>query len=382
MKQSLFQKVFNNKIINKTIFQNVSDIHQKIKKQVSFNYSKLIDYPHVLSGNNYLQLLEEYFERNEIHSFSEFQLLDRNSQILINAARSGSLDVLRMLFSKYVDTEEKLDAVTKGDLLYCASMTNGNIKTVEFLCSYSNHWDYYESMLVAPFSQDLEILKYIVPKVGTSYVKEEDDQSTVFDACAQIGRVDMIDSMFHMAIEGGHFHVLEYLAEQNKDQHIFEPDICPLIDYSALKNRLDIMKWLHDKQIGNCKFAINHAVENNNIEMLIWLQTHRPEGTYTREAFDNAFKHGNLEMLQLLYNQKKEIYYKITPIDPNSIIRAVIKAISINYYQMVEWLLNHTEISIIELDRLLNSPFVLPLSKHHKESLDLLNNYVLRNKIK
>ncbi|EFA75853.1 hypothetical protein PPL_10424 [Heterostelium album PN500] len=250
MNKSLFICIFNNRILNRLIFDQVRnhrcllDDNNDEKRKV-YKWSEVVTQPRVMAGNGYLEMLKVWFKKNDINNITEFDFY----RILGNAIKTShpnSFEVVDSMAEKGRSSRQ------------------------------ANSWD-------------------------------------VFDFAARVGRIDMIEwlaehrpqdregnTMYYHAVFGNHIHVLEYLKKEKKD--IIEKDNVKLINVAAERGNLTIIKWLHENKVGRASHrAMDDACRKGYLNIVEYLHVNRTEGCSAIEAMEDASYNGHLEIVKWIH---------------------------------------------------------------------------------
>ncbi|EFA75353.1 hypothetical protein PPL_11430 [Heterostelium album PN500] len=374
MEKDKFLQIFNNIVLNKLIFKHVSSIHDVVYKGLEkFSWSELIKYPDKMAGNSYLNELKLYYTDHSITG---------DMYPTIEAAiKSGSFEILKYLvyLLKPISSSSLHQKVSFDDILKYAA-EHGSLEKVKYICEEfsKKRLNYYNALMVAPLSGDIEIVKYLADKLencGYSQSRKEGDINTdvTFDSAAKVGRIDIIEwlaehrsedragsNMYYGAINGGHHHIVQYLLDINEPrreepherygtlfdysiycdqleiakllhQHNIRASFGNLIDVAALDANLDKIKWLNDNTtvIATVE-AMDNAAFKNNIEILKWLKQHRNEGC-SHHGFLDACHKGYMEVAQWLWLN----YHETIILEPSVAIDA---AIGNGNLELAKWL--------------------------------------------
>ncbi|EFA75338.1 hypothetical protein PPL_11414 [Heterostelium album PN500] len=286
MEKEIFLKIFNNVVLSRLIFDNVRYIHTAcLKTKKVYRWEEVLSLPYVMVGNNYFQMFKNYFYKNKVET-----LLQNFNAIIINATRTGNLEILR-----YVIDEIQFEIMIR--------------------CNRSLQLDMLAS---AALNGYLHIVKYYQSKTKFR-----------FDC----------ELALKMAIEGGHIQLLEYLVgvakqiESSSSSSSSSSVVISdhrIIDHAAKCNRFDIVRYLHSANVGTASNkAMDYAALNNNIQMLMWLHHNRAEGC-TSDSYYHAIENNNLEMLKWLYENTS----KGQQMAPNALRKAEAKG----NLELIQWL--------------------------------------------
>ncbi|EFA75323.1 hypothetical protein PPL_11399 [Heterostelium album PN500] len=393
MNKVLFQKIFNNSVLSKLIFNLVHHIHFDLLKQnhCIYKWKDVINTPYVLSGHGYLELLKEYLSRNNKNMCVSFIDYSYNYQILVDAVRGcNGLHILKFLLDELRIDPYKIwqsQQNTTEDLMYFAAK-HGRLEIIYYLVGKYSRWDFYNAITVAPLSGNMELLKFIGSQAcetfeNTGAVNFENYLTTTYDSAALVGRIDFIQwlqenrsqdlqlnncRLYNSAIEGGHLPLLRYLVENKigyeKLGNIFDyatlqkqPNTLDILEFlqihfktgfctqaamnnAASTNNMEVLRWLHNNRSEGCSSkAMNEAAKNNNFDMLKWLNENRSEGC-TNYAIENAIYHQNIEMIQYLHVNRpecSELTFELYMVYHSGIR----KAKNQNNYKLYELLMQH-----------------------------------------
>ncbi|EFA80723.1 hypothetical protein PPL_06309 [Heterostelium album PN500] len=366
------------------IFKYVNYIHIDIYKAKSvYKWNEMIINACVLAGNGYLDLLKEYFDKNDQCSH---QILYRSKR---NTIKTNNLTILKCIVdrfgSDFLSPPKKIDK----DVLYYSSKY-GRHDIIKYLLGLADNtptlqqqWNYELALAISPRSGDLEMVQFLseifdyhikrIRSIHTTY-------QNVFNNAALVGRIDIIEwlvnnrskevyldtAMYHYAIKGGHLNVVEYLSTLPNYSSMPFPYRDQLMDFAAINDRLDILKWLHANDIGQCtKLAMTNAIKTNRLHIAKWLHDNRTEGhepnvidiisvydhmlemikwltenrtdACTTKAMDNSAKLASLDIIKYLHYNRTE----------GCSAYAIENAIRSGNKEMIRWLIeNRSEFSM------------------------------------
>ncbi|EFA81633.1 hypothetical protein PPL_05625 [Heterostelium album PN500] len=361
MDKSLIIRLFNNKFLFNYIFIDCFKyIHSLIfsnkLNSKTYRWHELINNTEVIAGNGYLDLLHQYFERNNNNNSNCDNIC--SSKTIINAIKFGSLRMLR-----YLMEEVKIDVLRKDKLLnyhndvlrYAVRYSKFDI--IRYLCEESvvaTKLNFNQAMIEAPFSHSMDILKYIMERDSktakfSSTIEYTRLTVSPFDTAAKVGRVDMIDylatnrssdrkysMMYHNAIIAGHDNVVEYLLRENKDVTSFNEDdeVDNLFGLAARENNFNVLQMLYNHNIvTNPEEAIEGAAENGNIEMLNWINVRIPSCP-VGSAINKASCKGHLKAIEWLFENKSD---QIASQNPFAQTNPIVDAAIFGNLSIIQW---------------------------------------------
>ena len=110
-----------------------------------------------------------------------------------------------------------------------------------------------------------------------------------------------VQTMAHAAREG-HLNIVQYLHKRCiflNSEHI--------LDEAITGDKIEVCKYLHSKGYVMSDYAMDHAAENGNIEMLEWLHKETRAG-YSFISVELAAAKGHLRVIQWLFNNTNVIF--------------------------------------------------------------------------
>ncbi|EFA86064.1 hypothetical protein PPL_01301 [Heterostelium album PN500] len=377
MNNSLFKSVFNNKVLNKLIFNKVNFILSRLTQsnQKLYKWQEIIEDPYILASHGYFNEIKACLSNRIKHvRLNYIRLFER-------VIRGGNLEIFKYILEYFrIDRRLKIglgDAMLKT-LLITASRI-GRLEIIQYLFErFANYkWDFVRAINDVPQSNDLDLLKMLVDKLEASDPNEFDDRfddrslREAFNNAAFAGNIEIFkwllnyrpkdfqgSMVFGYAIAGNQLEFLRYLFENHKDHYengsnyllsamecedTFE--IFELLMqhtefhmnqsyYPAYFGNLKVLKYLHSKSLLKCThYEMDKAAIFGYMDMLKWLDENFKAGCSTA-AMDEAAQRNQLEAVKWLHENRTEGCTK----------EAMDGALKSGHLEMAKWLLkNRTE---------------------------------------
>ncbi|EFA74946.1 hypothetical protein PPL_11980 [Heterostelium album PN500] len=360
MKKELFVLIFNNIVLSQKIFNDVVSIVNMNGSLKHFKWNKVLKRPGVMAANGYFDQLKTFLETDGMHQYTFKRRV--SISVLVDAVRSGSLEIIDYLLDQYRMTERiELASWREGFSLYCldtmmsVAASHQRIDVVQFLIDRFPNYRYcYRKIfasLVSSNRPDLEMVEFIANKKDDCEVyKRECCQdmlvhNNVLNRAAHRGNLEVIrwllanrsedldqSTMLSYAVMGKQIDVIRYLVaehgepkDKNNEEYINDAlysedafDMFKLLydlgcacsedimDRAAASGSMKVLKWLHENTTFKCTTnAIDNAAYKNRLDIVKWLHENRSEGC-TVEAMNKAVDKGNLELVQWLHDNRTE----------------------------------------------------------------------------
>ncbi|EFA81410.1 hypothetical protein PPL_05395 [Heterostelium album PN500] len=354
-KQLFISIVINNRYLSKIIFKYVSEICYEINhSRRHIDWYLLRESPNLLALNRYYDLLKQWFQRYR------YEKIDLES-LVVAAVIGGSIEIVDHLIDRF-QIDRQTDRCTLNTILIAASKYN-RLTIIQHLWNqYQFEWNYYKSMVLAPYSKNIDILSLLVDRYNKHELFQQQQQKfveidydkdgNVFDNAAYVGNIEMLEYLresrtkdlehsfiFIKAVTSDQLELLRYLLASSdfnhlKDVHLVNNltalDIAlqrkhqveiaiSLLDagcktrYTGIMNRISsigsikLMESYHRRNFTEpTSVSLDHLNYYNYIESVKWLQSHSYPLTATTNAMDTACRLGNLEVVKYLHYNRSE----------------------------------------------------------------------------
>lgn len=294
----------NKELIVKNLLEGAESLNWKpyITRRM---YKHLVDYA-CFNKNISIEFIEWLYTFTKRTSPSSFAMTF--------AARSGRIDVLEWLKAHGIKNN-LIEAMNSAAM-------NGHIETLDWLKNPINNplRNTFTQIAIhlAARNGHIETLKWLY---NTKYKRI---------------RIEYEYPMYY-ATMGGHINVIEWLFE-NGDQ--LQPE---LISHAVSYGQLETVEWLYTKQglqqlpskLMNMDFTIHHV----NIKIFEWLQAHG--ASITSKTIINAERNGDIELLEWLEKHKPDELSWNSQNDMDMDMDIIIHALKEGNIKTVEWLIEH-----------------------------------------
>ncbi|EFA79230.1 hypothetical protein PPL_07648 [Heterostelium album PN500] len=317
-------------LLSRLIFDNVHILQSQIGRRQTYRWYQMIDSPHLLAGNGYLNQLIQFEDL-----YKACCLVPDFYPAISNAITVDRLDIVEYLWQIMTSMQHQQQLNSNNvnnnnyyynsynyhkfeiDVLFFRASRLGRFDIIKYFCSLADEkWSFYTAMVESIFSENLELLKYLAGKfelIGAKPYLEA--KNNIFDTAAFVGNIGIIQwidenwsirekcyrTMYRKAVVAGHLHVLEYLVIQCSQLGLSSTR--DLILLAIRKDRFDIFKLLVSS-IGKNHFyslkAIVEVSENGNLDLLKWINNNTTCTTDT-SALDLAAKLGRLDIVRYLH---------------------------------------------------------------------------------
>ncbi|EFA76191.1 hypothetical protein PPL_10408 [Heterostelium album PN500] len=352
MNKSLFICIFNNRVLNRLIFDQVRNHRCLLDRREIYKWRSVTRQPKVMAGNGYLEMLKVWFKSNNIVLMLWYDIY----QILVNAIKTShpnSLDIVKYLVEERKIADHLINDYSKGMSLY-----------------------YKLYFTRSPLSNDIDMMIYLSGKEISGSRSYLENICKVFDSAARVGRVDMIEwlaehipqyrkgnNMYYHAVFGNHIHVLEYLKRRNNDLPQEGPYSKKLIDVAAERGNLQVLKWLDENKIGRASHdAIDNACAKGYLNIVEWLFENRTEG-YTKRSMIDASTNGHLQIVKWIHFNGGNGY------ELSATIKAIDNAAKNDHLEMLKFLVDENIIRYSTTTYLLN----MAVARGHVEVVEWLS---------
>ncbi|EFA82951.1 peptidase C1A family protein [Heterostelium album PN500] len=308
MDTKLFLRVFNNRLLREYICSKVTFIHVDLFKQNIYKWNHVIISPSLMAGNNYIQLLKDYFVNNNNDNN------DKKNKWYHNFIKSNKISIKK---ERYL---VNVIASVNASILYLEKHIRDYTTSII---------DYRQIVEIAPYSRDKEMFQWVLSKFINQVTN--DDKPSIrrrlvksLRNTLQLGRIDLIECLFesnqyinikdpdiiHIIIDSsvhhGFAHILEWLIDIKQVWLAFET-VDNYIDIAARHGYLELIKILHHNSIGSCTTsAIEKAAANGHFEVVLWLCMNKNEG-FSSRAIEVAERNGHMDIVQFLQQYNRNV---------------------------------------------------------------------------
>ncbi|EFA86320.1 hypothetical protein PPL_00110 [Heterostelium album PN500] len=316
MKKDIYLKIFNNNILNKHIFNNVSFINKVRSSYERCNWKQLLESPYFMVGNGYFDLLMNYFEENREDLISNEIEIDF-IKLLIIAIKVDRFDLFEYLWSEFdfnsrtcYDQQNTNDVLVEAIIYNRMDVVSLLFESASSLQSSGFNWHYKRAFEESPKSKSLAMLEYVSEQFD-SYNIVSKSIPKVFDNAASVGSIEMIEwlaenkpqhrpnnLMYREAIIANQMEVVKYLLGLGDEEDRGRADgrSSTAVCLAADKNNLDLLKLLHQNGFEFNSSTYFYAINKNNLEMVQWLAQVPAE--YPINIIFYTIKCGNLEIFK------------------------------------------------------------------------------------
>ena len=330
---TIFPLYYNNEIVK---------IISLTRSEINLIYCSICNY-----RSTRMSEILKAFEEGNIHEVKRLLQADGDinakyrtgdkCSILHNAAKSGSLEIIKYLFEHGADVNYKKKG-GESVLHYAAKF--GSLEIVKYLVEHGADVNCKnkrnKSVLHnAAKSGSLEIVKYLVEHGADVNNKNEKNKSVLHNA-AKSGSLEMVKylveygadvtcetkweniSVLHHAAESDSLEIVKYLVEHGADVNNKDKGGGSVLHNAAKSGSLQIVKYLveHGADV-NCQTnwyfvsVLHSAARSGSLEIVKYLVEHGADVNCTNKrnasVLDNAVHCGSLEMVKYLVEQGADV---------------------------------------------------------------------------
>ncbi|EFA81534.1 hypothetical protein PPL_05523 [Heterostelium album PN500] len=321
---TLFSKVFNNTVIRNEIFQKVYSVNKQWavypRPTKVHRYNQLLVTPKALIGNDYLDLLIQYHQKQ---GFTP----DANeiAQCFVWAVSYQRLGILQYLcgwVSKGIDEE------IREILLECRLMSTAagqsNIEMLEWM--YQNNaleifqCSSVDYRMLPGLPNGFNTMKWI-----RSNLHLELEESVVGSAAGS-GNLEVLSWVLEnyegeqpidwaevatSVVIGEHVHILEWINQHHRPSDEQLANVRILVYNMCGNKRSDTIDWIHKNWTAvNFNHNYDYVAKDGSLELIRWIHENLSETNtkpvFTVDAMTNAAQYNSLEVCEFLLNNRTE----------------------------------------------------------------------------
>ncbi len=224
------------------------------------------------------------------------EYLKTNKKLMICAASSGNLDMVRWL-EKQGGVFDPKDS--KSDEILSAAVSSGSLDLVKWLVErgfdINVQSEYYREPIIhlAAESGNLDLVKWL------------SEQGADVNARNRLG-----NPVIFPAAESGNLKLIKWLIEQGQDINARRCDNnFTVLDVFAKNRNLEAIKWAitQGADLNKSPYILTPAVSSGNLELVKWLFAQNA-GSVSDELLHDAALRGSFEMVKWLSEQGLDVH--------------------------------------------------------------------------